>query len=130
MKQSDRVSDARYESAGCEAISANVDAAAVNARKIFGQAVGLVKRECKLTLRHLKPDMAKVTDRRYAVMRDFVDVEGELCSNVLVLPLGVVDDGAILRAKLGKLDGNSKVGRFRVAHRVSDVVGECANSEG
>jgi hypothetical protein len=50
------------------------------------------------------------------MMRDFVDVEGELDPYMLVLALGVVDDWTVFLAKLGKLNGDGDVCGLRMTN--------------
>ena len=59
-----------------------------------------------------------------------VDVEGELCANVLVLSLGEVDVGAVLGGEGGELLADGEVDGLGVADGVSHVVGERANGKG
>ncbi len=130
MQQRDSVGDARDEGTDGEAVAADIEAVAASAGEVFGQAVGLVIRKGKLLDGHLKSNVAEVADRRNAVMRNLVDVEGELGLNMLALSLGVVHLGAVFCAEAGKLDRHGKVDGRGVTNRVADVVGERAGGEG
>src|SRR5215469_7084836 len=128
MENRNRVRDARDKGSRRETIFGNADAVA--AGEIFGKAVGLVERERQLMHRDLESDVAHVVERREAMMRDFVDVEGKFSLNMLMLALGVIHRTAVLRAEFRKLNWNRKVSGLRVANGVADVVGECSDSEG
>ncbi len=75
-------------------------------------------------------DVAEVVDGSEALMRDFIDIEGEFCLDVLVFSFGVVDGAAVLLLELGELDGHGAVGGHGVADAVADVVGESTDGEG
>ena len=62
-------------------------------------------------------------------MRDFLDVEGELRLHMLMFAFGIVHNGAVFRAELGKLDGNRDIGGLGVAERVADVVREAPTAK-
>ena len=90
MKQSERVGNARNKGPRRKTIIADVDNAAASQAKSLGNAVGLIESESKLARGDTQADMPQETQRRHAVMRDFVDVEGEFGLYVLVLPLRIV----------------------------------------
>ena len=64
------------------------------------------------------------------MLGDFVDVEGELCADVLVLSLGEVDVGAVLRCEVGELLADGQVDGFGVADGVAHIVGEGTDGKG
>ena len=74
--------------------------------------------------------MAKVVNGREAVMRNLVDVEGELGLDVGMLPFAEGDDRAIFRGQLGKLDRHGAIGGLGVADVVADVMGKRPNGKG
>jgi len=129
MEQSDGIGDAGNEGVDGKAISANVDAAA-GSSEVFGDAVGAVVGERKLTDRDAQADVAQELERREAVVGDLVNVEGEFGLNVLMTPLGVVDDAAVFAGKGGEFNGDGEVCGLGVADGVADVVREGANGEG
>ena len=67
--------------------------------------------------------MPKVVNGREAVMRNFVNVESELCLDVRMLPFTEGDDWPIFRGQLGKFRGTA-VGGLGIADVVADVMGE------
>ena len=99
--------------------------------KFSVNAVGLVEGQRKLRIETAKSDVAQEAERRDAMMRDFVDVEGEFGLNMLMLAFGIVHRRShISRASFGKFDGDGEVGGLGVADGVADVVGERADGEG
>lgn len=130
VQDRDGVGDARQKAAHGEAVAFDVDAAASTGGEILAEAVGLVEGGGELAGGNLEPHVAKVLYRCEAMMRDFVDVEGELGLDVLVCAFGVVDSVAVFRAEPGELDRDGLVGGTGVADVVADVVGEGTDSEG
>jgi len=74
--------------------------------------------------------VAKEVDRRHAVMRDLVNVKGELGLYMLALTFGVVHLATVFRAQPGELHGNGEIGRFGVADGVAHVVRQRTHGEG
>ena len=73
--------------------------------------------------------MAKEEDRGHAVMRDLVNVKGELGLHVLVLALGVAHVAAVFGTQTGELHGDGEICGFGVTDGVADVVRQRAHGE-
>ena len=73
--------------------------------------------------------MAKVVNRREAVVRNLVDVEGELCLTCADASSLKVTTGPYFAASLGNSTAR-RVGGLRVADVVADVVGERPDGKG
>ena len=94
------------------------------------EAVGVVKGACQQRNGDGESDVVEVSLGGEAVLGDLVDVEGELCADVLVLPLGEVDVGAVPLGQRGELGSDGEVDGFGVADGVAQVVGERADGKG
>ena len=75
-------------------------------------------------------DAVEVTLGGEAVLADFVDVEGELSTDMLVRAFRVVDVAAVLQGELGELLGYGEVDRVGMADGIAQIVGEGADGEG
>ena len=124
------VGDARDEAVDGEAIAVDVDTVVAGVGEVFAEAVGLIEGEGELAGGQLQADVLEVADGGEAVVGDFVDVEGELGLDVLMLALCVGDAVAVAGFELGELDGDGEIGGGGVANAVADVVGEGADGEG
>ena len=67
-------------------------------------------------------DVAQVVNGCEAVVRNLVDVEGELRLHMGMFILTVGNDRAIFRGQIGKFDGHCVVGCHRVPYVVPDVM--------
>ena len=94
------------------------------------EAVGVVEGAGQQRNGDGEADVVEVSLGSEAVLGDLVDVEGELCADVLVLSLGEVDVGAVLRGEGGELGSDGEVDGFGVADGVAQVVGERADGKG
>ena len=63
------------------------------------------------------------------MMRDFVDVEGKLRLDVLVLAFGIVDRMAVLSLELVELHRHRKVGGQRMPVGIADVMRKSADGK-
>ena len=99
--------------------------------EVFAEAVGLVEGEGELLGGDLEADVAEVVDGGEAMVRDLVDVEGELGLDVLVFAFGVVDDVAVAcRGAWETRRGRRGWWPAEWPTAVADVVGEGADGEG
>ena len=80
--------------------------------------------------RNFEANVAQIVHRRKAMMRNLVDVKGELRLHMLVLAVRVVHALALTLAQFWKLDRYSKVRRFGMSDGVADVMGQSTHSEG
>jgi|HubBroStandDraft_6_1064221.scaffolds.fasta_scaffold09614_4 hypothetical protein len=74
--------------------------------------------------------MLLIPERRHAMMRKFVDVEGKLGLDMLAFALPIAHYRTIFCSQLGKLRWDGEIGGQGMAFDISDVVGERAYGEG
>ena len=129
MKECDGVSDAGNKGTNSKAISAHVDAAAALAGEVLIEPVCLIEGYAKLTNGNFKPDVAQVMNRRDTMLRNVVDIEGKLGTNMLASAFSVVHFPAVLRAELGKFDRDSQISSERMAFGVTKVMRQRADRE-
>ena len=124
------IRDTGNEAADSKAKAPDIDAAGSGFGKVFTQTIGLVVGLGELLGGDVEADVAKVVNRREPVVRNLVDVEGELRLHVGMCILAVGNHRAIFRGQFGKLDGHRVVGSDGVSYVVADVMGQSPNGEG
>ncbi len=97
--------------------------------KVLAQAIGLIEGKRELSCRNLEAHVAQIVDRSEAMVRNLIDVEGELCPDVLLLAFGIVHDIAVAFLKFWKLDRHGNIRGLRVPNRVADVMRKSTDSE-
>src|SRR5208283_2265670 len=77
-----------------------------------------------------EPDVAQISERGETMVRDLIDVEGELGLHVLMLAFGIIHGVAITSCEFGKLKSDCPVGCLRVAVGVTDVMRHSPDGKG
>src|SRR6185503_16498358 len=73
--------------------------------------------------------MPQVAQRSHAMVCNLIDVQGELCLNVLMFALRITNRVTVPGTQLGELEGDREIGRFGMANRVAYVMRKSANGE-
>src|ERR1035437_6362270 len=129
MEKRDGIGNAGNEAAHCKVVGTDIDAPAASAGEILRETVRLVIGQRKLLYGYFEAYVFQVMAGRHAMVRDLVDVERELGLHMLMLALGIVDEGAIFCTQLGKLDRDGEVGGERMPFSISDVVRKRTHGE-